>query len=879
MSSRSLRPSGRKIGAAALSATLGLAGLGMVASPAAATEATTSERLAGIDRYATAVDISQEVFTTSDDVVLARGDVYADALAGNGVAGAVDAPILLTQSSALDPRTAAEIERLGAGTVYIMGGTEAISESVETALEADYTVVRIDGVTRIETAVEAAEFIAGTAGGIGETNTDQTTAILVNGYNFPDAVSASPAAYNQEIPVLLTTSNDLSDQTAAALTALGIERVLIVGGTDAVSAAVETEVATLVDDVERFAGLNRYSTATDFATDFLMAELGWDGPEYDLATGEKFADALTGGPHAGTIEAPILLTQTETLSEATEDFLTINCEIFDEQIVLGGTAAVSNATEAAAQAAAQCDAPATNQSFAVTPDEDATVNEGAAREFTFSDIDAANLDIQLAGCDDVDIDEDGNVSFRDADNDGDADFRAVAGYISAVNGVALTTNANRVNDATVVDGELDVTVQSTGEDCIVVVVFDDADDDNLLDLDADDMPTEDFAIAPNTVFATATAVDATPETDLNPYGSQHTVTAQLRTARDTNADGVNNPAPVAGETIRFQVIRGATVTTAAAPNQTASCAGGTVVSTTAVQTDANGTATFTYTGPTDPSAAANDTTQDCILVFWDRNNNGVFDTATESSDTVAKQWTDAPAAASTLDAAPEQDTNPVSTNHAVTATVANQFGQPVANETVRFEVYREIGTTDTFNRVVVATRTTGADGVATFIYTGPAVQADDEIIVCSDNPTTTGTNEATAGCAGTTAAAGPDTTPGTADDVYTLPADQNGTNFQDSVLKFWVATATAADQDAAANSCVVGFDKAADAVDVERTTGDNLRYGYDGNDQYFIGGAPTDQATFETNLTVGDRIEVNYEPGGVSVFRLTNDTDCDAGTP
>lgn len=525
MSSRSLRPRGRKIGAAALSATLGLAGLGMAASPVGATEATTSERLAGIDRYTTAIDVSQEVFTTSDDVVLARGDVYADALAGNGVAGAVDAPILLTQSNSLDPRTAAEIERLGAGTVYIMGGTEAISQAVEDALAADHTVVRIEGVTRIETAVDAAEFIAGTTGGIGETDTDQTTAILVNGYNFPDAVSASPAAYNLEIPVMLTTSNELSDATAAALQSAGIERVLIVGGTDAVSAAVEAEVDAMGITTDRYAGINRYLTATDFATDFLMAELGWDGPEFDLATGEKFPDALTGGPHAGTIEAPILLTMTETLSDATEAFLTTNCAAFDEQFVLGGTAAVSDATEAAAQAAAQCDV-TTNQTFTASPAGAQTSEAGTVLQYSFSGLTpGSRVDIQLVDCSNIATDANGVTTFSGTNPGGTGNVaqndNTNTGSVTVVNGVASAPTDEVLVPTS---GTVTFSVDTTGDagQCFVAVVFNDANDNDRIELNPDGTPSEAFGNSGDITVIPVEAADNTaitgPVQSANPAG-------------------------------------------------------------------------------------------------------------------------------------------------------------------------------------------------------------------------------------------------------------------------------------------------------------------------------------------------------------------------
>src|SRR5690625_582221 len=97
------------------------------------------ERLSGENRVETALAISQDRWTDEcvgefDSVVLARADVYADALAGTPLAAEVEAPILITASNELYDNVAAEIDRLlpdGDGTVYLLGGTEALDETVE----------------------------------------------------------------------------------------------------------------------------------------------------------------------------------------------------------------------------------------------------------------------------------------------------------------------------------------------------------------------------------------------------------------------------------------------------------------------------------------------------------------------------------------------------------------------------------------------------------------------------------------------------------------------------------------------------------------------------------------------------------------------------
>ena len=88
-------------------------------------------RLAGGERIATAVAISQQGWDdeSTGTVVLARADLFPDALAGTPLAISLDAPILLTETDALSELTSTEIQRVlgDSGTVVLLGGEEALS--------------------------------------------------------------------------------------------------------------------------------------------------------------------------------------------------------------------------------------------------------------------------------------------------------------------------------------------------------------------------------------------------------------------------------------------------------------------------------------------------------------------------------------------------------------------------------------------------------------------------------------------------------------------------------------------------------------------------------------------------------------------------------
>lgn len=369
----------RALAVAALSASVGLAGLTLAAAPAQASEPTDVVRVAGTTRYGTAAEAATQAYPSgSTNVVLASGEKFPDALAGGGLAGSLDAPILLAQLNAVPAETQAALVELGADNITILGGTEAISAAVESGLEAaGFTVDRVGGEDRFETALLIAEELGG------------DTAVLANGLNFPDALAISPGTHKLDLPLLLTTANELHPDAAAFLGDDTVDNVIIVGGTAVVSQAIEDALEADGKTVTRLAGATRYETSVAIAE--FHTTVGFTLAEVTLATGEKFPDALAGGPYASQMGAPMVLTQTNTLTPATAAFLTENCQAIDTLHILGGTLAVSAAVEAAAADAAQCAAgggtyvPATVRPELVSASIVQTTTQGTTVRYTFDE--------------------------------------------------------------------------------------------------------------------------------------------------------------------------------------------------------------------------------------------------------------------------------------------------------------------------------------------------------------------------------------------------------------------------------------------------------------------------------------------------------------
>lgn len=189
-------------------------------------------RLAGEDRYSTAVEISSGLEPGIDTVFVATGEDYADALTGAARAGTEETAVLLTQPGHLPRATAAELERLEASTIVILGGTQAVSEDVEDALATYGEIERLAGDNRYDTAAEiAAQFPVGL-----------DDAFVATGLEFPDALTGAALAGHLNSPVLLVQQDNIPRNTMRELTRLGAEEITILGGRLAISQGVEDEM-------------------------------------------------------------------------------------------------------------------------------------------------------------------------------------------------------------------------------------------------------------------------------------------------------------------------------------------------------------------------------------------------------------------------------------------------------------------------------------------------------------------------------------------------------------------------------------------------------------------------------------------------------------
>lgn len=250
-------------------------------------------RVSGQNRFETAAEISRQGWNSADTVFIADAFNYADALAGAPLATNMNAPILLSRQGKLDETTANEIKRLGAKNAVVLGGEVALSNQVINDLNnLGLTTRRIAGSNRYETAgLIANELVS---------RTKATEAIVVSGEDFADAMSVAPFAAKKGIPIYLTRSRSLSTEVREASNS--IKDWTIVGGSVAITGATGRQLQNNVDAIRRIQGANRYAT-----NQRVIEHYGSPSNEVFVATGQDFADALTGSVLAGKNGNSILL--------------------------------------------------------------------------------------------------------------------------------------------------------------------------------------------------------------------------------------------------------------------------------------------------------------------------------------------------------------------------------------------------------------------------------------------------------------------------------------------------------------------------------------------------------------------------------------------
>lgn len=297
-------------------------------------------RISG-DSYAQTMQaISQAAYQSADVAILATKNGYWDALSASALAGAHHAPLLLCDWDAAPTQTIDELKRLHVKKVIVCGGTAVVPDNVIAQLNRELpsvTVERVFGNWADDTAVRIAERIQ-----------HADTCFVTTSAHYADALSASSLAYAKQFPIFLTNEqNVLSDTTLAAIHRLGVKRIVIVGGTAAVSDNVQAQLTHMNQATQLGADITRVAGETWYDTSRAIADLslarGFSANRVGITTSWGYTDALCASALCGSLGAPLLLAD-DTNPKVVAEFLRDNHDTISQVNVFGGDAVVGSFT-------------------------------------------------------------------------------------------------------------------------------------------------------------------------------------------------------------------------------------------------------------------------------------------------------------------------------------------------------------------------------------------------------------------------------------------------------------------------------------------------------------------------------------------------------
>jgi len=210
----------------------------VVAAIEEATGAAEVVRIAGNNRYTTAVELSQRTFEPDvNNVVVVSGELFPDALAGGAIAAARGGPVLLVEHDEIPHTVGLELDRLNPDAITVLGGSAAVADDVVAELDRYTTgdVVRLAGLDRFRTAAIASAATFETA----DNPRDVDIVFLASGRSFPDALAATPAAALRDAPVLIVQPGCVPGVVRDEIERLDPDTIALVGGEGSLTVGVE----------------------------------------------------------------------------------------------------------------------------------------------------------------------------------------------------------------------------------------------------------------------------------------------------------------------------------------------------------------------------------------------------------------------------------------------------------------------------------------------------------------------------------------------------------------------------------------------------------------------------------------------------------------
>ena len=320
--------------------------LGTAAAGAQPTRDIEITRIQGHNRYVTSVAVArqflEDVGGSIDAAVFVSGESWHDAVVAPGLAGKLNAPVLLTPPDRLLSDAAEFLAEAGVTKTVVIGAPDVVSHEVLGRLARFGSVERIWRSSPEATSVAVAKRM----GTPGELEPGRNTAFLTTSEKFAPALIVGPPSFRGGHPVLLTPSDSLHKSMESYLATSDVETLFVPGGPAALSWKVWGEVKAVGKGLRGTSNEDRTGTSAIVAGSLENQYADWPEPDrcfdssaYGLASAWNPIHALSSGPLLGNRCAALLLTDSGRLSPSLE--WTINHRA-RSLVVFGGETAVSS---------------------------------------------------------------------------------------------------------------------------------------------------------------------------------------------------------------------------------------------------------------------------------------------------------------------------------------------------------------------------------------------------------------------------------------------------------------------------------------------------------------------------------------------------------
>ena len=185
------------------------------------------QRIDGLNRYETSLNIAKEIDKTKDitKVFIGAGDGEADSLSISSVAGKDISPIILSNKDGLDKNTFDYLKDEKLTDAYFIGGDSKLSDNIISQVNAitsnDVSKNRIAGERRQDTNAKVIEKFY--------PSTQLKGIVVAKDLELVDALTVGPLATKKDIPVVIATDN-LSKAQEDVLTKKKSPKIYEVGG-------------------------------------------------------------------------------------------------------------------------------------------------------------------------------------------------------------------------------------------------------------------------------------------------------------------------------------------------------------------------------------------------------------------------------------------------------------------------------------------------------------------------------------------------------------------------------------------------------------------------------------------------------------------------